>query len=158
VTTAVDTNVLLDVLIPNTRQVAASKERLDQCLTEGALVVSEPVYAELAARFPTGEELDKFLLDTSITLVRSSLAALRRASEAWKAYAQTRDPNSLQCPRCGTSHSVTCRSCGATLRSRQHILTDFLVGGHALVHADRLLTRDLGYYGTYFQDLRTISP
>jgi predicted nucleic acid-binding protein len=118
-------------------------------------VLNEVVYAELAAHFPTQEELERFLADTGMRLVPSQPAALARAGRAWAAYTRQRGTGFL-CSACGWVQQLSCQQCGAALRSRQHLVSDFLSGVHATVQADRLLTRDQGYYRTYFPELRLL--
>jgi predicted nucleic acid-binding protein len=45
---------------------------------------------------------------------------------------------------------------GRTLPRR--LIADFLVGAHARRQADRLLTRDRGFYRTAFRGLRILDP
>jgi hypothetical protein len=154
--TAVDTNILLDILIPGSTHGAASKVALETALSSGLLILSEVVYAELASQFPNERELDSFLLDTKIRLHPTNTQALQQASRAWKKYAEAR-PHGLQCTSCGNLQQPTvCPKCGQRITPRQHILSDFLVGAHALVHANRLLTRDRGFYRNYFSALELI--
>jgi hypothetical protein len=47
--TAVDTNILLDMLIPDAPYGAASQQSLDTALQQGTLVLNEVVYGELPA-------------------------------------------------------------------------------------------------------------
>ena len=151
--TAVDTNVLLDVLIPAAPHSEESERALGEAVGAGALLISEPVYAELAVHLLDKMHLDLFLADAGIRLKPSSGEALHRAGSAWSEYLRRR-PATLACPHCGAVQDVQCDRCGASVQPRQHVVADFVIGAHALVRADRLLTRDRGHYATYFPELK----
>lgn len=85
-------------------------------------------------------------------MLRTSEGALALAGQRWMEYTRRRRQR-IACPACGTGQTVACTKCGSIIALRQHIVADFLIGAHAVVHADRLLTRDRGYYATYFPEL-----
>lgn len=151
--TAVDTNILLDVLVPGAPHVDASEQALAESLRSGATIISEAVYAELSAHFAVRTELDQFLEETNIRLRPAGAEALYLAGRTWRGYLRGR-PTSPDCPSCGGSQDIRCTKCGTSLQPRQHVVVDFIIGAHATVHADRLLTRDRGYYRTYFLGLQ----
>jgi predicted nucleic acid-binding protein len=153
VITAVDTNILLDILIPGAPQGDISEKSLTDALETGSVIISEVVYAELAANFHRQEEIDRFMRETGIQLFPSGADALFLAGKAWRGYLHRR-PNSMVCGSCGSTQEFKCQKCGTTLIPRQRVVADFIIGAHASLHADRLLTRDRGYYHTYFPDLR----
>ena len=43
-------------------------------------------------------------------------------------------------------------------RDRDRIVADFLIGAHARLQADALLSRDRGFFGSRFPGLRLIDP
>ena len=156
-TTAVDTNALLALLYEDD-YTDVSEESLRRAYKNGRVVVTPIVYAELAAdgHFTGTAELDQFLEDFSIQLAEPSRDALFVAGETFQRYTDRR-PDALQCLSCGTTQSVECEECGASLSPRQHIAADFLIGGHATVDAGSLVSFDDGFYNTYFPSL-TVHP
>jgi len=153
---SVDTNILLDILIPGEPFSASSKMLLDRHLAKGRLIICEVVFAELAAGFPSREILQSFLSDTMIKTVNSDENSLFLAGSRWAEYASKSAKDKIQCGKCGHTFETHCPQCRAVLTRRRHVLADFLIGAHALVHADCILSRDLGVYRTYFSDLTVV--
>ena len=129
VTTAADTNMLINLLFPDSPHGDESERRLASARGAGPLVICEAVYAELAAGAPDRPGLDEFLASTGIQLVVSTIDVWYCAGRAWRTYRSRRraDP---QCPACGETNRVACTRCGRALSFRQHILADFLIGAH----------------------------
>jgi hypothetical protein len=152
VITAVDTSIILDILLPDPEYKDESRSYVERGMKEGALIICEVVYSELSSFFPRKKELDGFLEDINASLKPSTQDSLYKAGEAWKGYLKGRS-HGIQCPACGNDMIINCTECGKPLR-RRHIISDFIIGAHARVLADNLITRDRGIYKTYFKDLK----
>jgi predicted nucleic acid-binding protein len=131
--TAIDTNILLDVLLPNEKFFDASVAALEHAATSGALVVCDLVYAELCVHFWSQRECDAFLAGNEIRVESLSREAHFLASRAWRTYRKEGGP-------------------------RTRILADFLIGAHAQTQAARLLSRDRGFYRKLFPSLELLDP
>lgn len=151
-TVAIDTNILLDILLPDPNYRDTSINLLTRYMKTDRLIISEVIYGELASQFFREKLLTNFLSDVGINLVGSSPSALWIASKAWKKYTKGRT-NALQCRHCGKKEVFKCPACNSIINSRQHIISDFLIAGHALVESGKLLTRDRGFYKAYFPEL-----
>ena len=126
--TAVDTNVLLDVFLADDRHGNASKAQMMSAYRAGALIASEIVYAELVPAFAARDLLDRALREINVRISPLSADIAFEAGLRWMRY----------------------RRAGG---SRERILPDFLIGAHALLTADKLLTRDRGFYRNYFPEI-----
>jgi predicted nucleic acid-binding protein len=130
--TAVDSSVLLDVLVNDPQHAAASMKALRRAAVEGSLILCDIVLAEVAPTL-TSADMPQFLSDWNLTFVASSQPSAILAGEMFRSYLQ----------RGG---------------KRGRVVPDFLVAAHAQIHAERLLARDRGYYRDYFTQLKLWDP
>jgi predicted nucleic acid-binding protein len=133
VITAIDTSVLLDVLAADPSFGQRSADALRLALGEGRAVACDVVWSEVAGFFPSPSGARTALETLGVHFDPVGLEASLAAGAAWKAY----------------------RARGG---KRDRMLADLLVGAHALGQADRLLTRDRGFYRTYFAKLPVLDP
>jgi predicted nucleic acid-binding protein len=131
--TALDTNILLDILVPNEEFYEASANALQESATAGSLVICDIVYAELSIHFGGQRECDAFLDGNEIRVQALTREAHFLAGRAWRTY----------------------RERGG---KRTRILADFLIGAHAQTQATRLLSRDRGFYHQLFPSLSLYDP
>lgn len=154
---AVDTNVFSDLLSGDSIWEASADRTLWAALELGPLVVCPLIRAELSPRFESPSLLEALLNDFRVESDQFSDTTLWHAGQAWRNY-RRRANEQMICPACGQLFSVQCASCTQNIIWRQHLIADFLIGAHAQWQADALITRDQGYYRTYFPDLRLIVP
>ncbi|MBI1843859.1 MAG: type II toxin-antitoxin system VapC family toxin [Actinobacteria bacterium] len=131
--TAVDSSVLLDILGADLTFGRMSRDALVGAASRGAVIACDVVWAETAAAFPSMTEAARGLGGLGVDFVALDATCALGAGEAWRSY----------------------RKQGGT---RQRVIADFLIGAHATEMADRLLTRDRGFYRTYFRKLAIIDP
>jgi predicted nucleic acid-binding protein len=110
-----------------------SAAALRACLGEGGLVACDVVWAEVAAAGPSTAAARAAMERLGVEFSPLSRAAALEAGDAWRAYRQAGGP-------------------------RNRVIADFLIGAHAATDAERLLTRDRGFYRTYFDDLEVLDP
>lgn len=125
--------MLLDVFGADAEFGRRSATAIRRALAEGAIVVCEVVFAETAAFFERSADAVAAFERVRIDLSPLDPSAALLAGESWRAY----------------------RAAGGT---RERTIADFLIGAHAMTSADRLLTRDRGFYRRCFQSLSILDP
>ena len=130
--TAVDTSVLLDVLLGDPLHATDSEAALFKAANQGGLIINEVVIAEIMPVL-TKVSLHQVLSDWQINFMPSSVQSAKLAGEMFRFFLE----------RGG---------------KRGRVVPDFLIAAHAQIHASGLLARDRGYYRDYFKSLKILDP
>lgn len=131
--TALDTNVLLDVLRADPEFGRSSITALGLAADRGSLVVCDIVWSEVSSAFDDFEDGRRVLEHFGVAFSPMSSASAERGGRSWRAYRRAGGP-------------------------RERTIADFLIAAHAYEQADALLTRDRGFARAYFGDLTVLDP
>lgn len=139
----VDTTVLIDILKDEFR---SYQEQLYSALASNEVLIAPTVvFAELMPQFDGDTKSVKtFLKDHNIRIEPLDLKSVVVSGQRWLTYLKRK--SKIKCPEC--KHQ---------LNIKEHVLSDFYIGGFALAHCEAILTRDRGIYKKYFPDLRDYS-
>jgi len=135
---AIDSPVLID-LIGGDARAEASEDALRQALAKGPVVVCDVVVAEVVAGLGFGAELADVLEEAGIRISPTEARSAVRAGEMQRRYKQR------------------LKAAGQTTASPRTV-PDFLIGAHALLQCNGLITRDAGFFRDYFKGLKVIVP
>jgi predicted nucleic acid-binding protein len=130
---ALDSSVVIDVLTADERFGSSSSFALSNALAKGDVVVCEAVVAEV-----------QLMLDTSANIMETLNAMGIR-------FLAINEPAAV---RAGVMNRRF-RDRGGR---RERVVADFLIGAHALLQCDSLITRDAGFFRDYYKGLKVIVP
>jgi predicted nucleic acid-binding protein len=130
---ATDSSVLIDLIAGDDEACGTAAEAVRQALHVGPVVLCEVALAEVCTAFKGGTDVLQFLEELGIRFDAMEAKSALRAGEMQRRYRQ----------RGG---------------NRTRTVADFLIGSHAMMQCDALITRDAGFYRDYFKGLRIVVP
>ena len=135
---AIDSSVLIDLLGDDPRAETV-EDTLRQALARGPVVVCDVVISEVVAGLGFGAEIVDTLEEAGIRFSAIEARSAIRAGEMQRRYKQRM------------------KSEGRVPVSPRTV-PDFLIGAHALLQCNGLISRDAGFFRDYFKGLKVIVP
>ena len=130
---AADSSVLIDLISGGDDASGSAGEAIRQALHVGPVVLCEVALAEICSSLQSGADILDHLEEVGIRFDSMEAKSALRAGEMQRRYRQR-----------GGKHNRT--------------VADFLIGAHAMMQCNALITRDDGFYRDYFKGLRIIVP
>ena len=131
---AIDSSALIDVLTDDPVFGEASSVKLQSALERDDVVICDVVLAEIATKIEPVEDLLDALAELRVNFSGTSEQAALRAGIMQRRF----------------------RERGGKRNAR--VVSDFIVGAHALLQCNALITRDQGFFRDYFKGLKIINP
>ena len=135
---AIDTSVLIDLLGEDVRA-GAAEGCVRDALMLGPVVVCDVVVSEITAGLGHGADIMDVVEGMGVRYLPVDRRAAIRAGEMQRRFNQRRDRTS------GLPHAP-------------RTVPDFLIGAHAMLQCDGLITRDAAFFRDYFKGLKLIVP
>ncbi len=135
---AIDTSVLVDY-IGDGPAAEAAEDALRAALSAGPVVACEVVLSEVVAGLGHSDIVVETLDAIGIGFSPLERRAAVRAGEMQRRYKERLRR-------------------GATADTVKRSIPDFLIGAHALLQCQALITRDAGFFRDYFKGLKVIVP
>ena len=131
---AIDSSALIDVLTDDPLHGERSSAKLQSALERDDVVVCDIVLAEIATKIQPVEDLLDALAELRVNFSATSEQAALRAGIMQRRFLER----------------------GGHRRDR--VVSDFIIGAHALLQCNALITRDQGFFRDYFKGLKIINP
>lgn len=136
---AIDSSVLIDFIGNDPIAADAADLALRRALAGGPVVACDVVLAEVVTGLGSGSAVMDALEELGIDFLPLELRSAVRAGEMQRRYVERR--------RAALGRPEAPR-----------VVADFLVGAHALLQCQGLITRDAGFFRDYFKGLKVIVP
>ncbi len=130
---AVDSSIILDILLDDPKHAGKSMDLLEHHLLHGPVIICPVAYCESAASLYPPVKFSKIARQMGLVYNDFDHDICTLAAQMWRDYRFQGGP-------------------------RQRVLADFLIGAHAIRRADCLISRDRGFFRGYFQGLEVASP